>query len=290
MASRPVTSLPLSALRDGDRGSLAGMEATVLVLGVVVAFAAAVRSTWSPCGQSMLSQLTPVGEASRGYRYRTTATWFVLGAVVGGATLGAVMAALAAAVSAMGATSTALLAIAAGLAGLGAVVDSGVLGVMPPFFKRQVNEYWLSKYRAWVYGSGFGWQIGAGVTTYIMTAAVFVTVAFGALTAGPLAALALGVFFGFVRGLAVLLTARARNTTELFALHRRFDALGEPVRRAVIGVQLAVAAVGAGAAWGLVPGLVVAAVLAVAVLSTLGARRRGVADAAPDASSHAVTA
>ena len=227
------------------------MEATVLVLGVVVALAAAVRSTWSPCGQSMLSQLTPVGEASRGYRYRTTATWFVAGAVVGGATLGAVMAALAAAVSALGATSTTLLGIAAGLAVLGAAVDSGVLGFAPPFFKRQVNEYWLGRYRAWVYGSGFGWQIGAGVTTYIMTAAVFVTVALGALTAGPWAALASACASASARGLAVLLTARRRTTAELFALHRRFDALGEPVRRAVIGVQLAVAVVAVGAAWGL---------------------------------------
>lgn len=253
---------------------MAEMEATVLVLGVVVALAAAVRSTWSPCGQSMLSQLTPVGEASRGYRYRTTATWFVLGAVVGGATLGALMAALALAVSAVGATSTALLGIAAGIAVLGAAVDGGVFGFAPPFFKRQVNEYWLTRYRAWVYGSGFGWQIGAGVTTYIMTAAVFVTVAFGALTAGPWAALALGVGFGLARGLAVLLTARRHTTTELFALHRRFDALGEPVRRAVIVVQLAVAVVAAGAAWGPVAGLVAAGGLAIVVLATLGARRR----------------
>jgi len=52
------------------------MNATILVLGLAVAVAAAVRSTWSPCGQSMLSQLTPVGEASRGYRYRTqSADW-----------------------------------------------------------------------------------------------------------------------------------------------------------------------------------------------------------------------
>jgi hypothetical protein len=223
----------------------------------------------------MLSQLTPVGEASRGYRYRTTATWFVLGAVVGGATLGAVMAALAAAVSAVGATSTALLGIAAAIAVLGAAVDGGVFGFAPPFFKRQVNEYWLTRYRAWVYGSGFGWQIGAGVTTYIMTAAVFVTVAFGALTAGPWAALALGVGFGLARGLAVLLTAKRHTTTELFALHRRFDALGEPVRRAVIVVQLTVAVVAAGAAWGPVAALVSGAGLAIVVLATLGARRRG---------------
>src|SRR6476620_5994909 len=112
----------------GARGSVAWMEATVLVLGVVVALAAAVRSTWSPCGQSMLSQLTPVGEASRGYRYRTTATWFILGAIVGGLTLGAVMTALAVAVSGSGATSTALLGIAAGVAVLGAAIDGGVFG------------------------------------------------------------------------------------------------------------------------------------------------------------------
>ena len=256
------------------------MEATVLVLGVVVALAAALRSTWSPCGQSMLSQLTPVGEASRGYRYRTTAAWFVIGAVVGGATLGAAMAGLAALVSATGAGSTALLAAAAGLAALGAAVDSGVLGVTPPFFKRQVNEYWLSKYRAWVYGSGFGWQIGAGVTTYIMTAAVFVTIGFGALTAGPLAALALGVVFGLARGLAVLLTARTRSTAELFALHRRFDALGEPVRRGVIVVQLAVAVLAAGAAGGVVAALVAAGVLGAAVLATFATRRRVASPAA----------
>jgi hypothetical protein len=250
------------------------MEATVFVLGLVVALAAAVRSTWSPCGQSMLSQLTPVGEASRGYRYRTTATLFVLGAIVGGATLGAVMAALAAAVSTLGASSTALLGVAAGLAVAGAAVDSGVFGVMPPFLKRQVNEYWLARYRAWVYGSGFGWQIGAGVITYVMTAAVFVTIAYGALTTGPLAALALGVFFGLARGLAVLLTARRHTTAELFALHRRFDAVGDPVRRGVIVVQLVVAVAAVGAAWGVVAGLVAAAVLGLTVLVALGARRR----------------
>ena len=156
-----------------------------------------------------------------------------------------------------------MLTLAAGAAVSGAAVDSGVLGFAPPFFRRQVNENWLGKYRAWVYGSGFGWQVGAGVTTYIMTAAVFVTIVFGALGASPLAALGIGVWFGLVRGLAVLLTARSRTTAEVFALHRRFDALGEPVRRAVILVQLAVAAVAIGAAWGLLA--LVGALLALAL-------------------------
>lgn len=258
------------------------MNATIVVLGLVVALAAAVRSTWSPCGQSMLSQLTPVGEASRGYRYRTTASWYIAGAVVGGAMLGGVMAACAAAVSSLGASSGTLLGIAACLAVVGGAVDSGVLGFAPPFFKRQVNEYWLGRYRSWVYGGGFGWQIGTGMTTYIMTAAVFLTIAFGALSAGPWAAFAIGVGFGLARGLAVLLTARRHTTAELFDLHRRFDALGEPVRRAVIGVQLAVAVVAAGAAWGLAAAAITVALLASAVLVARSARRR--------VSSHAVTA
>ena len=33
--------------------------------------------------QRKLSQITPIGEASRGHRYRITATWYVVGAVVG---------------------------------------------------------------------------------------------------------------------------------------------------------------------------------------------------------------
>jgi len=250
------------------------MNATIVVLGVVVALAAAVRSTWSPCGQSMLSQLTPVGEASRGYRYRTTAIWFVTGAIVGGAMLGGVMAAVAAAVSALDASSLVLLGLAAALAVLAAAVDAGVLGFSPPFFHRQVNEYWLGRYRAWVYGSGFGWQIGSGVTTYIMTAAVFLTMALGALSASPLAALLIGITFGLARGLAVLLTARLRTTAELFALHRRFDALAEPVRRSVIVVQLLVAVLAIGVAWGVVAGATAFVVAAVAVAIARGARRR----------------
>ncbi len=141
---------------------MASVNASVLALGVVVALAAALRGTWSPCGQSMLSQITPIGEASRGNRYRTTARWYLAGSVLGGLTLGAVMALLAGVVHALELSTTAALAMAAGAALLGAIVDSGVLGFAPPFFLRQVNEDWLGKYRAWFYGSGFGWQVGCG--------------------------------------------------------------------------------------------------------------------------------
>ena len=82
-------------------------------------------------------------------------------------------------------------------------ISARVLGFGPPFLRRQVNEDWLSRYRSWLYGSGFGWQIGVGFTTYIMTAAVPLTIVFAALSASPWAALGIAVVFGLARGLTV---------------------------------------------------------------------------------------
>ena len=60
------------------------MNVVMIGLGVVVVVAAAVYSTWSPCGQSMLSTITPLGEQRRGARFGWTAGWFVVGALAGG--------------------------------------------------------------------------------------------------------------------------------------------------------------------------------------------------------------
>ena len=170
--------------------------------------AAAIRSTWSPCGQSMLSTITPLGEQGRGNRFRTTAIWFILGATLGGATLGLGAAVLAAVIGATGLATDAALAIGALLATAAAVADAGLFGIRIPYHRRQVNELWLDDYRPWVYGGGFGFQIGLGFATYIMTSALVLLVALAALTGNPLVALALGTLFGFGRGLGVLPGAR----------------------------------------------------------------------------------
>jgi hypothetical protein len=213
----------------------------LIVLAVVVACAAAARSTWSPCGLSMLSQLTPLAEAGRGNRFARSAGWFIAGATLGGLTLGLVMAIGAALVGALGVTTAAALAVTPVLALAAAAIDAGVFGGGPPWLRRQVDEAWLSQYRPWVYAGGFGWQIGAGVTTYVMTAAVPLLILMGALTGNPTAAFVLGGLFGLARGCAVLLGARIRTSAALFAAHRQFDAWTAPVRDAVIVVQLAVA-------------------------------------------------
>jgi hypothetical protein len=218
----------------------------------------------------MLSQITPVAEAARGNRFGRTAAWFVVGGVVGGLTLGVMAAVGAAFARATGLTTTGALAIIAVGALVTAALDARVFRVAPPFLRRQVNEDWLANYRPWVYGGGFGWQIGVGVTTYIMTAAVFLLIGVAVLGASPLGAVVIGVAFGLLRGLAVLVGAPLRTTAALLAFHRRFDARAEPVRIAVIGVQLGVAVV---AAW-VVAGLAFAVVVGVIAAIVAGAARR----------------
>ncbi len=219
------------------------MHTLILGLGAVVAVAAAIRSIWSPCGLSMLSTITPFGERSRGHRYASTASWFVVGSVLGGLTLGGLAAGLAIAAGGTGVSSdpawlASAVAVAAGAA---AAIDADVFGQVIPIWRRQVNDQWLARYRSWVYGVGFGWQIGVGVATYIMTAAVFLVVFLAAASRSAADALALCGLFGLSRGLAVFLTAKVDSPAQLRGLHHRFDQTGPAVRVAVIAVQAGVA-------------------------------------------------
>jgi hypothetical protein len=207
----------------------------------------------------MLSQLTPLAEAGRGQKYTRTAAWFVAGAVAGGLTLGGPMALGAMAVGAVGLAAPTAVALTALAAVAAAAVDARMFGFGPPWVCRQVNEAWLSHFRSWVYAGGFGWQIGAGVTTYVMTAAVPLMIVLGALSGSPVVALLIGVLFGALRGSAVLLGRSIRTPDALFAAHRRFDAWTAPVRDVVTAVELAVATVAAWLVMSVVPALLVSA-------------------------------
>lgn len=251
----------------------------IVWLALVTALAAAVRSTWSPCGLSMLSTITPLAEQGRGHRYRLTATWFVIGSVLGGATLGVGAALLALLVAQLAPSAAVALAVASLAAILTASSDLRLFGRQLPIHPRQVNELWLGKFRSWVYGVGFGWQIGVGFATYIMTAAVYLMVVLSGLTAAPVVAFAVCTAFGLVRGLAIMLGSTITSPERLLAFHRRFDALAEPIRRAVIGVQLAVAAVAAFALWAPGVATVVAGGILVATAVMIAIIRRPVAAA-----------
>ena len=195
----------------------------VIMFGVVIALAAAARSTWSPCGLSMLSQITPMAEAGRGQKFARTASWFIAGAVLGGLTLGCAIAGRRTRVAAPPDSVTPPRSRSSCCAFVGATVDTNVLGFGPPFLRRQVNEDWLSKYRSWVYGGGFGWQIGVGVTTYVMTAAVPLMIVVGALEREAVGGARDRRGLRTPRGLAVLMgaPANARRSARSIAASTR---------------------------------------------------------------------
>lgn len=248
------------------------MTTVLLLAASAIAMVAALRSTWSPCGVSMLSTITPVTERAKGHRYGTTAAAFAVGAVLGGLCLGLGAAALAGLVGLVGLTGTQAVATLAALAAVTAAADARLGGFALPGTTRQVNELWFGRYRAWVYASGFGWQIGVGLATFLTTAAVYLTIAAAALTGEPVVALALGTLFGTVRGLVVFAGWRLRDMAALMAFHRRFDALDQPTRWATVAAQLAVGAVLAATVWGPVVAVVGAGALGAAV-AVAGQRR-----------------
>ncbi len=225
------------------------MSATLLLLAIAVAAVSAVRGVWSPCGLSMLSSLTPMTEAGRGNRFAVTAAWFVTGGILGGLSLGLVAAVGALGIAALDLPTSTRLGLGAMAAVATAAIDLGVGGVELPIFKRQVNDAWLRRYRSWVYGAGFGWQIGVGVATYIMTAGVFLTIGLAVLTASPVQAVVIGATFGLVRGSAVYLGRPATTPAALGRVHERLDAAGPTARVAAAGTQVLAAAVLAGLAW-----------------------------------------
>ncbi len=227
---------------------------------VAVAVAAAVRGTWSPCGLSMVSAISPLSERARGHRYPLTCTWFVAGALGGGLLLGTGAAVGALLLRPLPAGAVAVLAAAAALVCLGS--DLRVLGRHLPLHPRQVDEAWLGAYRRWVYAAGFGAQIGTGFATYVMTAATYLLAVLAALTGRPLVAVGLGLLFGLVRGLAVLLTARVRTTSDLLGLHRRLERAGPASLRLAQGSQAGVALAAGWAAGGPLGAAVVAAAAA----------------------------
>ena len=214
------------------------MTTWVVVAAIAVTLVAAVRSTWSPCGLSMLASITPLSEVGRGHRFRTTATWYVAGSIIGGVTLGFCVAAVTVAVDALSPTSCAVTIVAFAASAVALLSDTRAGGFQLPVHHRQVNERWLDRFRPWVYGAGFGWQIGTGLVTYIMTSAVYLMIGLSALSGRPLLGVVVGALFGLVRGLSVCLGRHLTSTEALTEFHRRFFVWGPRVRRITVAVEV----------------------------------------------------
>src|SRR5436190_9957214 len=147
----------------------------------------------------MLASITPLGERSRNSRWGTTVTAFIVGSTASGAATGAAAGLLGVPLAVALPTSTRAWVLVA-FVGLGLLFDLRVLGVSLPSVRRQVNEQWLHRYRGWVYGLGFGLQLGSGVATIVTTSAVYSMLAAEVLTGSPGWGALIGATFGLVRG------------------------------------------------------------------------------------------
>jgi len=110
---------------------------------------------------------------------------------------------------------------------------------------RQVDDGWLPRYRGWVYGAGFGLQLGLGVVTIVTTAAVPAVWLLALLTASPSHGAAVGLAFGLSRGLPVLATAGIDSPGRLWSFQRRFQSGAAAARWATVASLGAVPAAGA---------------------------------------------
>ncbi len=166
----------------------------------------------------MLASIHPLGERGRGQHFALTVTAYTLASMLAAAALGAALGLLGQVVLADADVIRA--AIFAAAAAVAVVVDRR--GGTIPSWHRQVNEDWLADYRGWVYGFGFGAQLGLGVVTIVTTAAVYLTWVGALVVAHPQAGALVGASFGLARSVPVLTARSARDPERVSARVRRF--------------------------------------------------------------------
>lgn len=187
----------------------------------------------------MLSSIHPLGERARSNRFAFTATAHLLGAAVGGVSLGLV-AGVAGQLAGLDATPGWVVA-----AVVAAAVVLDVVGVSVPSSHRQVNERWIDTYRGVIYGAGFGFQLGVGVMTVITSWLVPAVVVLAALTGSWWGGVVVGSAFGVVRGAIVWTVAGVDSVDRLQRYHRRLHERYRTVRALTL-TAVAVGALAAG--------------------------------------------
>jgi MFS family permease len=212
-------------------------ELALTLAGCAVAVLGAARATWSPCGQSMLASLTPLGERGRGSSWRITVSAFAIGTIGAGTLCGALLAAVGSLLPVSEGVRAAAFTLVLVVALL---IDATPLRRRLPVTRRQVNEDWMARYRGWVYGFGFGAQLGLGFATFVSCAAVYAAIAAEILCGRPAAGAVIGAAFGATKALSLVPTRTARDPASLMALHRRLTGLEPAVHRFVVAVEVLV--------------------------------------------------
>ncbi len=211
---------------------------TVMMIGLVTAMGAAVRGNWSPCGESLQAQIHPLGEKGRGNVWGITMAAFTIGSMLAGAALTGALGWLGSVL--LGSTPAAIWIVAI------IAVAAGLLDLSParPWTpKRQVNENWIRSYRGWVYGAGFGVQLGLGFTVFVMSWGYWAMLVIALLSGSAWLGALLGAAFGLGRGLLLLLSRTSTTPERLAKFHSRMATWRNRVFRATAAATAAVALV-----------------------------------------------
>jgi hypothetical protein len=200
----------------------------------------------------MLSSIHPLGERGRSNRWGITVTAHVIGAGAGGAAVGVVLGALGAAVAALGVPARLSAALLVSCALVAMLVDARAWPQWLPRTRRQVDERWLHAYRGWVYGAGFGFQLGMGVVTIVTAATVYLLGVAIVVAGSPLLGAFIGAAYGLARGVTILAGRSIHTPTRLVEFHRTLVARRRfGVAAAVVGdVALVAGAVAVLVGWG----------------------------------------
>lgn len=174
----------------------------------------------------MLSSIHPLGERGRHNRWGITVTAFTMGSGLAGALVGASLGSAGSLALRADDAGSLAIALLSGAAVAAALAD--LAGVAAPGPHRQVNERWIGQFRGWVYGAGFGAQLGAGFATYVVTWGVYVTFLAEFLSASPAAGALIGTAFGLGRAVAPLASGWIDRPSRLTLFHERMAALARP--------------------------------------------------------------
>jgi hypothetical protein len=196
----------------------------------------------------MLGSITPLGERGRGSRWWLTVGTYVVGSAVAGLATGALFG-LVGSWFASGLELEVRFALLAFVVLLGLALDLGAMGLHLPTIHRQVDEGWRTSYRGWVWGLGFGLQLGAGVATIVTSSTIYSTWFAAFLTADARAGAIVGSAFGLARSLPVFAVAGVRRPDQLLRVDGVLGRLAAPARKAALAGGAALAAISlAGAA------------------------------------------
>ncbi|WP_432506351.1 urease accessory protein UreH domain-containing protein [Kineococcus arenarius] len=202
----------------------------------------------------MLSSITPLGERGRASRWPVTVAAYLTGSAAGGLALGTLLGLLGALLPleqrAAAAVATALLAV---FAAASVAVEMGRLPQLPTWH-RQVDEDWLHRYRGWVYGVGYGAQLGVGVVTIVTSPVLYAALALAVLGGEPLAGAAVGLVFGAVRALPVVALRGVTTPQRLARAHRGLERRAPAARTAAAATSAVVSLAAAAQVAALVTG------------------------------------